>query len=99
MTATEHAAKLVREASRLSGVEPAEIIGHARTRGFPAARWACWLAMSRHGYSLTQIGQIFLGRDHSTIHKGISKARLMRTTSPEYDRICKTLTNQNTDTK
>ena len=91
MTSLELAAKLVSAASKLSGVSCAGIIGDRRTRGLPAARWACWVAMRHHGCTFQEIGTIFMDRCHSTIMHGVTRANRLRAKSQAYDQICENL--------
>ena len=88
MTPTEQAAIIVRRVSRASGLPSIQIIGKRRSRGLPAARWACWLAMRECGHTFQVISEIFYAPDHSAIIKGVKRAMRLRESCPEYAAIC-----------
>lgn len=70
------------------GYTLAEFEGVSRLHKLSAARAEIWYCAHRDGYSLSQIGRLSGGRDHSTIFYGIAKIR-GKLEGVEYPRIVK----------
>lgn len=67
-------ARIIAEVARRHGVTPEDIIGTRRWRPLVIARHHAVyeVALRRPDLSLGQIGTIFGGRDHATVHNSIS---------------------------
>lgn len=55
------------------GIAPSAYFGYGRMRIYTGRRYIVWYYLHDLGMSLNEIGQMFGGRDHSTIHNGIDK--------------------------
>lgn len=66
---------LVRQASRITGVDAELIRGTTRTADVCWVRYAIMLIARDERRSLTSIGHVLGGRDHSTVIKGIQRAK------------------------
>ncbi len=76
-------AELTRLAARQLGVSVAEVRGPCRRRSVVLARGlAMYLARQRTQLSLSEIGEYFSGRDHSTVWNQCQKLALARQTNP-----------------
>src|SRR5215471_15243228 len=74
-------------------------LGPGRVRGNvqPAAfsrQVAMYLANQVGGWSTTQIGKFYNGRDHSTVCYAIGRIRVLRETEPEVDGLLTVLTSE-----
>ncbi len=68
-----------------TGLKRADIIGPGRDqRHFRARAAVCWLALDLKVASLTQIGAVLGGRDHSTILSARRRADDMRARDPAF---------------
>ncbi|MCJ8138590.1 helix-turn-helix domain-containing protein [Falsirhodobacter halotolerans] len=66
---------LAEEVAEAYGISPAELLGEDRSRHLSHPRQHLYaLAQERLGWSTTRIGAA-VGRDHSTVHYGIRRAR------------------------
>lgn len=60
------------EAAAAHDVEPADVMGTARTVAFVQARWAMWKRLSDEGFSIASIARAF-GRHHTTVLYALRK--------------------------
>ncbi len=61
------------EAAAAHGVEPAEVMGTARTFALVQARWAVWKRLSNEGFSTSSIARA-VGFHHTTVMHALRKA-------------------------
>ena len=72
---------------------PGRVPGNAQPAAF-SRQVAMYLASQAGGWSTTQIGKFYNGRDHSTVCYAISRIRALRETDPEVDCLLAVLTNE-----
>ncbi len=78
-------AAILKAASDITGYPPEEIIGQYRGVHVARARFAvCYVARSRTKLSLSQIGRLVGGRDHTSIKHAISRAAELRNSNPFF---------------
>ena len=58
--------------AKAHGVTLAELMGHRRFKGMPAARHECWWLLRERGWSYPRIGELF-ACDHTSIMGGVRK--------------------------
>lgn len=69
--------RVLARASQLSRLVEADILGPGRTRLLCRPRYAIAFVMHELGWSITRIGELLGGRDHSTIFNALKHARVM----------------------
>jgi hypothetical protein len=69
---------------------PGRVKGNAQPAVF-SRQIAMYLAKHVGGWSTTQIGRFYNGRDHSTVCHAIRKVELLRTSDPRIDALLETL--------
>src|SRR5215471_16016820 len=72
------------EATVAARLGPGRVMGNAQPAAF-SRQVAMYLASQAGGWSTTQIGKFYNGRDHSTVCYAISRIRALRETDPEVD--------------
>jgi hypothetical protein len=72
---------------------PGRAPGNAQPAAF-SRQVAMYLASQVGGWSTTQIGKFYHGRDHSTVCYAIERTRALRETDPEVDCLLTVLTNE-----
>src|SRR5215831_9658049 len=72
---------------------PGRVPGNAQPAAF-SRQVAMYLASQAGGWSTTQIGKFYNGRDHSTVCYAIGRIRALRETDPEVDGLLTVLTNE-----
>ena len=72
---------------------PGRVSGNAQPAAF-SRQIAMYLANLVGGWSTTQIGKFYNGRDHSTVCYAIGRIRVLRETDPEVDGLLTILTNE-----
>ncbi|MCW3835999.1 helix-turn-helix domain-containing protein [Sphingomonas canadensis] len=76
---------LIDLAARETNLPVAMICGQSRDPAAVRARQAiCWVAHRRFHRSLSQIGVLLGGRDHSTIHNAVDRADARRTREQDF---------------
>jgi Bacterial dnaA protein helix-turn-helix len=80
------------EAAVAEQLGPGRVSGNAQPAAF-SRQVAMYLA-SHEGWSTTQIGKFYNGRDHSTVCYAIGRIRALRETDPEVDCLLSVLTNE-----
>lgn len=65
--------KLIEEYCKGIGITVHDLLGRSRITPLPVARQILWKRL-RKVYSLSSIGRMFSGRDHSTVIAGIIRA-------------------------
>src|SRR5215831_11170362 len=81
------------EAAVAARLGPGRVSGNAQ----PAAvsrQVAMYIASEVGGWSTTQIGKFYNGRDHSTVCYAIGRIRVLRETDPEVDGLLTVLANE-----
>ena len=68
---------------------PGRVKGNAQPAVF-SRQIAMYLAKHVGGWSTTQIGRFYNGRDHSTVCHAIRKVELLRTNDPTIDALLET---------
>src|SRR5262249_56680945 len=74
------------EAAVAARLGPGRVSGNAQPAAF-SRQVAMYLASQVGGWSTTQIGKFYNGRDHSTVCYAIWRIRALRATDPEEDRF------------
>ena len=69
---------------------PGRVKGNAQPAVF-SRQIAMYLAKHVGGWSTTQIGRFYNGRDHSTVCHAIRKVELLRTSDPRIEALLETL--------
>lgn len=74
-------AQIVEECAAASGFTVGQMLGPGRRQRISAARHMCMALVHRNcpHLSLTRIGEIFGGRDHSTVASGIARGEALLT--------------------
>lgn len=87
--------RILEEVSRHLGLRPADIAGKRQQRGVARARQLSLLLGRRlTGHSLTVLGAMVGGRDHSTVLYGIRQAETRLRTEPAFARLVDLLTQR-----
>src|SRR5215510_11550890 len=81
------------EAAVAARLAPGCVSGNAQPAAF-SRQVAMYLANQVGGWSTTQIGKFYNGRDHSTVCYAIGRIRALRETDPEVDGRVTVLTNE-----
>src|SRR5262245_43675323 len=81
------------EAAVAARLGPGRVTGNAQPAAF-SRQVAMYLASQVGGWSTTQIGKFYNGRDHSTVCYAIGRIRALRETDPEVDGLVTVLTNE-----
>lgn len=77
-------ADIVAVAARMADLPPGAITGQSRETQLTRARQACYVVAYRCGHSLSQVGRLMGGRDHSTIIHGLKAAAVYAERDPAY---------------
>ena len=72
---------------------PGRVTGNAQPAVF-SRQVAMYVASQVCGWSTTQIGKFYNGRDHSTVCYAIGRIRVLRETDPEVDGLLTVLTSE-----
>lgn len=73
-------ARIFQVVGELTGATRAEIVSSSRERGIAEARWiAMYCVRNRLNLSLQRIGQVFGGRDHTTVINALKQIRDRKT--------------------
>jgi len=72
---------------------PGRVSGNAQPAAF-SRQVAMYIASEVGGWSTTQIGKFYNGRDHSTVCYAIGRIRVLRETDPEVDGLLTVLANE-----
>jgi len=72
---------------------PGRVPGNAQPAAF-SRQVGMYLASQVGGWSTTQIGKFYNGRDHSTVCYAVSRVRSLRETDPEVDGLLSLLTTE-----
>src|SRR5215831_11542250 len=81
------------EAAVAAGPGPGRVSGNAQPAAF-SRQVAMYIASQVGGWSTTQIGKFYNGRDHSTVCYAIGRIRVLRETGPEVDGLLTVLTSE-----
>jgi hypothetical protein len=81
------------EAAVAARLGPGRVFGNAQPAAF-SRQVAMYIASQVGGWSTTQIGKFYNGRDHSTVCYAIGRIRALRETDPEVDGLITVLTNE-----
>src|SRR5215471_16646886 len=81
------------EAAVAARLGPGRVSGNAQPAAF-SRQVAMYLASQAGGWSTTQIGKFYNGRDHSTVCYAIGRIRALRETDPDVDGLLTVLTNE-----
>jgi Bacterial dnaA protein helix-turn-helix len=81
------------EAAVAARLGPGRVPGNAQPAAF-SRQVAMYIASQVGGWSTTQIGKFYNGRDHSTVCYAIARVRVLRETDPEVDGLVTVLTNE-----
>lgn len=82
-------AALIEKTARITGLPRSAITGPRKIAPLVKARWAVIRAARRTtDRSLSQIGRVLGGRDHSTIINGARRAETLIAADPEFARLC-----------
>src|SRR5215471_21038727 len=81
------------EAAVAARLGPGRVTGNAQPAVF-SRQVAMYVASQVCGWSTTQIGKFYNGRDHSTVCYAIGRIRVLRETDPEVDGLLTVLTNE-----
>lgn len=85
---THQARNIIHRAARESGFSVEDLVGPRRQAPLVWERHLAMAAIRRAtGLSLNQIGLIFGGRDHSTVHHGIRRAEAAASWRPEVENL------------
>jgi chromosomal replication initiator protein len=85
----DHAFRIVKETARLSNQTCETLIGYNRKPPIFAARAiAIYLIRNNTDLTLTEIGEIFESRDHTTVKNAIKRAKEMISESKEIEAAC-----------
>ena len=86
---------ILKKVSQEFGFSEEEIKGTKRTQKLALARQlSMYLIRSFLNLSLTEIGEFFRGKDHSTVIYAIEKVEHLKTTDPEFAQKVMRITNQ-----
>lgn len=66
------------------GVQPAQVLGHVRSKRIVLARHVCWYIHRLDGQTLSEIGRAY-GVDHSTVVHGCAKITRLRATDTQVN--------------
>jgi len=81
------------EAAVAARLGPGRVSGNAQPAAF-SRQGAMYIASQVGGWSTTQIGKFYNGRDHSTVCYAIGRIRVLRETDPELDGLLTVLANE-----
>jgi len=81
------------EAAVAARLGPGRVSGNAQPEAF-SRQVAMYLGSQVGGWSTTQIGKFYNGRDHSTVCYAIGRIRVLRETEPEVDGLLTVLTSE-----
>src|SRR5262245_17077671 len=81
------------EAGVAARLGPGRVTGNAQPAVF-SRQVAMYLASQVGGWSTTQIGKFYNGRDHSTVCYAIGRIKVLRETDPEVDGLLTVLTDE-----
>lgn len=91
---TRRVSDAVTLAANLTGLSSGEIIGTYRFKHIAHVRFAVCLVAYEWGiHSLSQIGAVLGGRDHTTIINALQQARELEERNPKYARFLQDLRN------
>jgi len=82
-------ARIFEVVGELTGATRAEIVSSSRERGVAEARWlAMYCVRNRKNLSLQRIGQVFGGRDHTTVINALKQIKDRKTYDADlYDKL------------
>jgi len=82
-------ARIFEVVGELTGATRAEIVSSSRERGVAEARWlAMYCVRNRMNLSLQRIGQVFGGRDHTTVINALKQIKDRKTYDADlYDKL------------
>lgn len=81
----ERFAAILDDVARATGLNCADLTGADRTHAVAAARGlVCWIARQATDLTLSGLGRLLGGRDHTTVRKGITRAEQLRAGDPDF---------------
>lgn len=82
---------LVREAARLRGLEPWQVMHVTHKRAPAHARFGVMWVLRQFGFVLTDIANQLGLRDYTSVMHGVATAEHLREADPEYDKFLEDL--------
>lgn len=81
--------RIVKHTAETAGQPYSKVIGYDRSqKSFIPRAIAMWLIRQNTDLTLNDIGELFLGRDHTTVLNALKRAELLLEASPEVRAAC-----------